>query len=165
MRGADGVEHSICRNGLCALLFVGKIMWQTAAEDPAARTHGLKCKTGGDSSRGKEMKGINESLKLFFTELLEEGLPFATRIIRNETGTTTQDDNPDDVMLPLTLKREDVTKSGVTSYNSTAKDNIERPVEPVDGDGILLWPPGSESGKVVSWPKFLKYWKTEFPSY
>ena len=89
-------------------------MWQTAAEDPAARTHGLKCKTGGDSSRGKEMKGINESLKLFFTELLEEGLPFATRIIRNETGTTTQDDNPDDVMLPLTLKREDVTKSGVT---------------------------------------------------
>ena len=113
-RGADGVEHSICRNGLCALLFVGKIMWQTAAEDPAARTHGLKCKTGGDSSRGKEMKGINESLKLFFTELLEEGLPFATQIIRNETGTTTQDDNPDDVMLPLTLKREDVTKSGVT---------------------------------------------------
>ena len=47
------------------------------------------------------------------------------------------------------------------SYNLT-KDYIERPVEPVDGNGILLWPPGSESGKVVS---FLKYLKTEFPSY
>ena len=46
------------------------------------------------------MKGIHESLKLFFTELLEEGLPFATWIIRNETDMTTPDDNPDDVMLP-----------------------------------------------------------------
>ena len=33
----------------------------------------------------------------------------------------------------------------------------------MDGEGISLWPPGSESKRVVSWPKFFQFWKKEFP--
>ena len=54
-RAADIVEHSICRNGLCALLMVGREMWHTAQKDPSERTHGLKFKTSADSNRGKDI--------------------------------------------------------------------------------------------------------------
>ena len=58
---------------------VGREMLNTAKKDPSERTHGLKFKTGADSSRGrKEMEETNDSLHKYFKELEEEGLPFAT---------------------------------------------------------------------------------------
>ena len=156
---------------------VGREMLNTAKKDPSERTHGLKFKTGADSSRGKEMEETNKSLHEYFKELEDEGLPFATRIIHDETGTTTCDDNVNAIMLlPHIMKRGcyekwcfsrgwKVTKKSTvkTIYNMMTQDYIERPVEPVDGEGISLWPPGSKSKRVMSWPKFYQFWKKEFP--
>ena len=174
--GGAGMQHSICKNGLCGLLCVGRRIWKTAAKEPSARAHALNGKGGASSSRGKEMAEVNESLKLFFEELSEEGLPFATRIIRDETGMTTRDDEPDAVTLPPHITKRGcyekwcfsrgwkITKRSTakTIYKSS-KDYMPREIEAEDEDGISLWPPGSTYGKVVSWPKFLKYWRTEYP--
>ena len=109
-RAAGTVEHSICRNGLCALLMVGREMLNTAKKDPSERTHGLKFKTGADSSRGKEMEETNDSLREYFEELEEEGLPFATRIIQQHVMITLMQ-----LCSRLTLRRGDVTsKSGAS---------------------------------------------------
>ena len=55
-----------------------------ALEDCNERTRRKTAWTEGkkeQSSRGKETKEVYESLYDFFTDLLEDGLPFATRIV------------------------------------------------------------------------------------
>ena len=72
-------------------------MLQGTRKDPSKR-HGHKGKKGCTINRGKKV--AYASLRTFFAELQEEGLPFATRLIQERTGLTTRDDNPDDVALP-----------------------------------------------------------------
>ncbi len=62
--------------------------------------HGNLGKKGEDSGHGKANIEVYESLNLFFNELKQEALPFATQMIRDETGRTTRDDDPDDLVLP-----------------------------------------------------------------
>ena len=93
-------NYSICRNALCGLLGVGKKLWKTSVKRPEDRVHKLKGKMADQSSRGKEMAEVDRSLGEYFEVLKQRGLPFATRVIREETGTTTRDDNVDDVVLP-----------------------------------------------------------------
>ena len=45
------------------------------------------------SSKVKANIDLYFTLNSFFDELVNEGLPFATRLIREETGLTTRDDD------------------------------------------------------------------------
>ena len=69
-------------------------------KDGEDRVHGLKVKLSDRSCRAKGLEEIYASLHSFFTELMEEALPFATMVVRDEIGTTTRDSDPDDVLLP-----------------------------------------------------------------
>jgi hypothetical protein len=51
---------------------------------------------------------IHQSMSEFFLELAGQGTPFATRIIREETGMTLRDDNIDEVVLPPHITKETV---------------------------------------------------------
>ena len=96
--GEDEQHPMICRNALQQLLHVGRKQWDTAMKGPQIDKR--LGKTGVDSSKGFSNIEIYHSLNLFFTELKQEALPFATRIIRDETGLSTRDDDPDDLVLP-----------------------------------------------------------------
>ena len=88
----------ICRNGLTGLLDIGRVAWRSAIHD-RDKQDPKKDKLGDLSSRGKNIKEIYNSLNVFFLVLATEGLPFATRIIHEETGMTLRDDDPDEVVL------------------------------------------------------------------
>ena len=60
--GAIRSNHSICRNGLCGLLGVGKDLWRNAMRSEGKRVHALKGRTAGSSNRGKEKIEIHQSL-------------------------------------------------------------------------------------------------------
>ena len=92
------VSRTICQNRLHGLLNVGRRLWDTAIKDPG-KMYLKKGKTGEQSSRGKQNIEVYKLLKTFFTELKKETLLFATRFVHEKTGTTTRDDNPDDLML------------------------------------------------------------------
>jgi len=174
-QGNEGAQHSICGNGLCGLLFVGRKLWKTSRMDKAERVHALAGKSNLESSRGKQMQEVYDSLDTFFTLLLEDGLPFATRIIRDETGLTTRDDDPDDVVLPPHITKHGCyarwcflrgwkieKKSAAKTIYRAVKEYTKRPYEDDDEDGISLWPQGSVYRDLVSWPCFLSYWKKNF---
>eukprot|EP00957_Ditylum_brightwellii_P015066 1136749-Ditylum_brightwellii.AAC.1 len=72
------------------------------------KAHSLKGIKGAKSCRQKSYGKIYGSLDEFFERLKEEATPFATRIIREQTGTTTRDDNPDDVVLPLYMTKHKI---------------------------------------------------------
>ena len=177
MRGLPvGISQpSICRNALCGMLYVGRKLWKTAMKDTADREHALKGKMDVESGRGKEMAEVYQSLHSFFTEVEDEALPFAMRLLRDETGTNTRDDNVDDVVLPPHVTKHSLyarwcysrgwkveKKSSAKTIMKSTKEYTKRDYEPVDEDGISLFPPGSEYGKVISWPSFLRYWKRNF---
>ena len=97
----DGEETiMICRNAVANLLNIGRKLWQTARGVNVSKPDGKKGRKGTDSGKGKHYIEIYASLHDFFKELEEEGLQFATRIIHEETGMTTRDDNPDELVLP-----------------------------------------------------------------
>ena len=162
----------ICRNAIQGLLNEGRMSWDTAMRGPGY-TDARVGRTGINSSRGKANIEIYCSLNLFFNELKQEALPFATRIIREETGATTRDDDPDELVLPPHVSKHHcfarwcylrgwiiVKKSSArTIYTSTA-DFKKRPHD--DDDAAPLWPQGSEYLKVVSWPTFHSYWRQKF---
>ena len=103
--GAKPIEDIfICRNALFNVLNVGKRMAKTAATDPGKK-HGNTGKTGAENNRGKKYVAVQQSLHSFFTDLKEEGLPFATRMVREKTGLVTRDDDPNDVALPPHLSK------------------------------------------------------------
>ena len=96
----------ICRNGVFGLLGIGRVAWRTAVLDPN-KGYAQKDMHGALSSRGKSFLEITNSMQAFFVILATEGLPFATRIVREETGMTVRDDNPDEVVLaPHVSKRQ-----------------------------------------------------------
>ena len=172
----EGEEsRTICQNGLHGLLNVGRRTWDAAMKDPG-KTDLKKGKTGEQSSRGKQNIEVYNSLKTFFTELKKEALPFATRIVREKTGTTTRDDNPDDLVLAPHVSKHSIyarwcysrgwkvtKKSSAKSTYHPVKDYEKREYDDEDDDdGLALWPTGSEYMRVVSWPCFLNYWAVHF---
>ena len=57
------------------------------------------------TSKGKGKIELYVTLNSFFHELSNEGFPFATRLVREETGLTTRDDDPDNVVLPPSMSK------------------------------------------------------------
>jgi len=168
---ADG-QFMICRNALLNLLSEGRKSWKTAMKGPTF-IHGGVGKTGVESGRGKNNLEVYESLTIFFNELKHEAAPFATRLIRDETGRTTRDDNPDEVVLAPHLSKHQCyaqwcylrgwkvqkKSSALTTYNSLS-DFTPRPYD--DDEDIPLWPDGAERMKVISWPTFFRFWKKKY---
>ena len=94
----------VCKNAILRLFNIGQKFANQAKEDPF-KVHGLRGKMGSLSSKGKGNVEIYDSLHHFFTDLEKEGLPFATRIVREETGLTTRDDYLNTVTLPPHVSR------------------------------------------------------------
>ena len=122
---------------------------------------GRKGRKGNESSRGKANLEIYESLNLFFNELKQEALPFATRIIRDETGTTTRDDDPDDLVLPPHISKHSCFARWCYSRGWKIKKKssaltIYTPVSEFekrhhdDDEDVPLWPEGTESESVCT---------------
>lgn len=170
--GQDLEQDSImiCRNALMGLLGIGHRMWKTAVVDPLA-VHG---NAGKRSNYTKMYEEVYHSLDDFFCNLANEGTPFATRIIREESGLTTRDDNPDEVALPPHMSKhrcyarwcwERGWKVSKKNRALTIYDNVKDfPMREHDDDcEVPLWPTGSEAKKIVTWCTFLNYWKANFP--
>ena len=62
-------------------------------------------KMGVLSSKGKANIELYATLNSFFGELANEGLPFTTRLVREETVLITRDDDPDDMVLPPHMRK------------------------------------------------------------
>ena len=71
----------------------------TAIRNPAI-INAKRGKMGVLSSKGKTNIYLYVTLNSFFDELANEGLPFTTRLVQEETGLTTRNDDPDDMVLP-----------------------------------------------------------------
>jgi hypothetical protein len=85
----------VCKNGLQGLLCIGRKLWTSLIKNPG-QVHG----NTGKANKSKPFAEVYVSLTTFFEALEKEGSPFATRIIREETGTTMRDDDPNEVCLP-----------------------------------------------------------------
>ena len=165
----DQEEVLICRNALMELLCVGRRMWTTAMNCPGM----VHKATGKRSNRTIALGEAYESLNSFFADLAQEAAPFARRVIREETGMTVRDDNPNDVALPPHMTKRRcyarwcwergwrVTKKNrtLTWYDALA-DFPQR--ENDDASEVPLWPTGSESKTIVHWTTFLYFWKANF---
>ena len=57
------------------------------------------------SSKGKAKIKLYVTLYSFFDELANEGLPFTTRLVREETILTTRNDDPDEVVLTPHMRK------------------------------------------------------------
>ena len=89
-------QIKVCRNAITGILDIGRRLLESSLRNPGKK-HGH---TGAESNNRKALTEVYESMDVFFEKLKTEAQPFATRIIREETGTTTRDDDPDDVSLP-----------------------------------------------------------------
>ena len=173
-REEDNVEDIfVCRNTIYNMLHVGSRMLKGAMESPT-KPHKLANKKGSQSNAGKRFEGINFSLYCFFHDLAEQGLPFATRVVREKSGMKSRDDNPEDVALPPHMTKRQLyaqwcwqrgwkvvmDSRSEGSYVNT-KNYLKRPHD--DSNEVPLWPTGSNSLEVCSWPKFNNYWKQNFP--
>ena len=174
---APDQNYLVCRNGVLGLLGIGRVAWKTAVMDPN-KGYAMKDQHGALSSKGKSFVEIHNSMRAFFVELATEGLPFATRIIREETGMTLRDDNPDEVVLaPHVSKRQCYArwcfgrgwivekKNSATSVMMKLSEYTPRPHDDVDDDdiyGVSLWPTGSEGQRICTWPTFHSFWKNHF---
>ena len=158
--GEGEQQWMICRNALLSFLNKGRKSWKSAMTGPAFVHSGIG-KKGILSGRGKANIEVYQSLNIFFNELKQEALPFATRIIHDETGRTTRDDDPDDLVLPPHISKHqcfarwcysrgwivEKASSAKTSYKSLA-DFTPRPHD--DDEDIPFWPEGSEGLKPIS---------------
>ena len=98
-RNRSGATEDVCINAMTSILNIGRRKLDSTKKK-TNHTHGNSGKTGLQSGKGKALRVVNESLHSYFGRLKEESTPFATRVIREEVGTSTRDDNPDDVCLP-----------------------------------------------------------------
>ena len=164
---------TICRNAIVNLLNIGRKLFETAQGIDVSKPDGKKGRTGIDSSKGKYYIEIYASLHQFFKELEKEGLQFSTRMIREETGTTTRDDDPEELVLPPHVSKhacygrwcfsrgwKPVKKSSARTTYTATKDYERRPND--DDADVPLWPTGSVHERVVTWPSFLTYWNKNF---
>eukprot|EP00957_Ditylum_brightwellii_P209112 15360387-Ditylum_brightwellii.AAC.2 len=89
----------VCQNAMFGVLYIGRVKFESIKQGKTE--HGLKNCVGTASCRGKKAVDWREYLKQYFEGLKSnECTPFATRVIRELTGTTTRDDDPDNVALP-----------------------------------------------------------------
>lgn len=79
-------------------------MWNNIGEFK----HGLRDRAGLQANKTMELREVHQSLHAFFENLKEEGVPFAMRVIREETGTTTRDENPGEMCLPSHMSKHRV---------------------------------------------------------
>ena len=107
MLPGTGNKHRVCRNALCGILNIRYAKWRHVVKNDHS-PHKLKGRKGNDSCKGKGNVEIYNSLHEFFNELKDEASPFATRVICEETGTTTRDDDPDEVSLPPSYSKHRV---------------------------------------------------------
>ena len=73
----------VCCNAVYNMLNVGRRLKAAAKKDPT-KTHENTGKKGALKNWGKKFEETKHSLYLFFSELKDEGLPFATRIVRQK---------------------------------------------------------------------------------
>ena len=91
-------KYLICRNGLTRLLDMERKFVNTTISNPII-INAKRGKMGVLSSKGKANIEIYVTLNSSFDELAKEELPFATRLVREETGLITSDDESDDVVI------------------------------------------------------------------
>jgi hypothetical protein len=158
------LSKNICRHALMTLLDIGDDLWKTAIENPT-HINTLKGKKGVLSNKGKSNAEMYDSLSQFFENLKEEALPFATRIVRDESGTNTRDDDPDEIAIPPHLTKHKcyswwcyergwkVKKfsSAQTIYTKTADYEVRDD-----------WP-DNDPKKICTWPTFRSFWQKHFP--
>eukprot|EP00957_Ditylum_brightwellii_P210569 15365121-Ditylum_brightwellii.AAC.1 len=110
---------------------------------------------------GKNQMEMYASLDEYFNELKSKAVPFAMRMVCDECGMTTRDDNPDEVALPPHMTQTKCyhgwcykcgwkvkkASSAKTIYSNPA--NFE--VREFDKDE---WPVGSVPQQICSWPTF-----------
>ena len=159
----------VCKNGLQGLLCIGRKLWTSSIKNPG-QVHG----NTGKANKSKPFAEVYVSLTTFFEALEKEGSPFATRIIREETGTTMRDDDPNEVCLPPHITKhkcyarwcwERGWKVFKVSRTLTLYDKVQNFSlhENDDASAVPLWPSGSTPERVVTWPTFLDFWKENFP--
>jgi hypothetical protein len=156
-------QHAICRNALAGLLNIGKDLWAVAIHDPE-KVNSKTGKTGTESSKGKGSAEVRASVIEFLSKLKETTVdPFATRIVRTETGTTTRYDVDETVLPPHMTKRKiyeswcfsrgyKPTKSStakstykpLSEYEMREYDDDISDGEDEDAPVVALWPHGSE---------------------
>ena len=77
---------------------MGRKFVNTTIRNPAT-INTKRGKMGVLSSKGREKIELYGTLNSFFDKLPNEELTFAKRLVQEETGLTTRDDDPDDVVL------------------------------------------------------------------
>jgi hypothetical protein len=96
------------------------------------------------------------------------GEPYATRFVREITGTTLRDAEVDAIELPSNMAKRKIyrdfcfdrgylPKADAKSSYGAVRNYQLRPYED------LLWPEGSEPLPICSWQGFLGVWKDHFP--
>ena len=146
-------EIDCCKNSVFNILHIG-YRFNLSAKKETIPAHGLIGRTGAQSCKGKSYSEIDTALHEFFQALSKEGLPFATRLVRERVGLTTRDDNPDDVSLPPHFSKRQlyakwcwsrgwmvVKKSTQKTSYASIKDFKPRPND--DDSEVPLWPQGS----------------------
>ena len=137
---------------MTGLLNIRRRAWKIAVEKPEFIDR-RKRKIGVLSNKGKAYEEVYESMNLFFLELQEEVLPFATRIVRDITGLITRDNNPDDILLPPYLSKHkcyarwSMRVDGLHSEKNTANTSYEscykfKDYPNDDDDKVSPWPQG-----------------------
>ena len=93
-------KYLICWNGLTRLLDIGRKFVNTAMRNSSIFNAKREKISVLSSKREGKHWYIYVTLNSFCDKLSNEGLSFATRLVREETGLTAHDNDPDDVVLP-----------------------------------------------------------------
>ena len=162
--------YQICRDALWNLLDIGPDLWKAGCSNPMM-VNKNRNKKGTESAWGKKNAEVNASMHEFLNDLKQNhSLPFATRLVRDETGLTTRDDDVDEVALPpnysmrrcyelwcLSRGYKPTFKSSAKSIYNKINDYALRENDEDD------WPIGSEPQQVCAWETFRSYWWKHFP--
>ena len=163
----------ICRDALCRIFHIGRQFMRNTNFNQMTETVDRRSMAGKKSNN--RLDSTTESnLFEYFNELKEQASPFSTRIVREEVGLLSRDDDPDIILLPphMTKRRlydawcyrmgwmPQLSKRCKGTYKSI-KDYEQRDQD--DHLQVPLFPTGSMRECVVTWTTFLAFWKRHFP--